>query len=93
MFFGADVFTFKGKYGFKFEPLELIWVPYSGIITLLVYTSFVDQLFHRLTENVLANLSLTFAFGFGFDKILEVWQKSPGLERDKSKPNKLEFAE
>jgi len=83
----SRMFTFRGQNSvksnlmIKFEPLELAWVPFSAIITLLILSSFMNQLFHSLTPNILLNLALTFAFGFGFDKILEVWQKSPGLDR------------
>jgi hypothetical protein len=54
---------------------ELIWIPFSAIITLLIFSSFVDQV--KLTADVIVNLSLAFAFGFGFDKVFEAWQKSP----------------
>ena len=54
---------------------ELIWIPFSAIITLLIFSSFVDQV--KLSADVLMNLSLAFGFGFGFDKVFEAWQKSP----------------
>jgi len=74
---------FTGERGIKFTPLELVWVPFSAVITLLIFSSFMEQLFDRLTANILMNLALAFAFGFGFDKVLEVWQKSPALKREK----------
>ncbi|HJU79135.1 MAG TPA: hypothetical protein VJ599_06180 [Nitrososphaeraceae archaeon] len=54
---------------------ELIWIPFSAIITLLIFSSFVDQV--KLSADVVMNLSLAFGFGFGFDKVFEAWQKSP----------------
>jgi hypothetical protein len=57
---------------------ELIWIPFSAIITLLIFSSFVDQV--RLSADIIVNLSLTFGFGFGFDKVFEAWQKSPSRE-------------
>ncbi|HSA73536.1 MAG TPA: hypothetical protein VLD84_06230 [Nitrososphaeraceae archaeon] len=77
----SRMFIFKGNSNIKFNALELVWVPFSAIITLLIFSSFMDQLYNKLTINILTNLALAFAFGFGFDKVLEVWQKSPGLER------------
>jgi len=73
---------FTGEKGIKFTPLELVWVPFSAVITLLIFSSFMEQLFDKLTVNILMNLALAFAFGFGFDKVLEVWQKSPALKRE-----------
>jgi hypothetical protein len=61
---------------------ELLWIPFSAIITLLIYSSFIEQV--DLQANMFLNLALAFAFGFGFDKVLEVWQKSP------SKPQLVE---
>lgn len=54
---------------------ELIWVPFSAIITLLIFSSFVNQI--TLTKDIFLNLALAFGFGFGFDKVFEAWQKSP----------------
>lgn len=54
---------------------ELIWIPFSAIITLLIFTSFIDKV--TLSADVIVNLSLAFGFGFGFDKVFEAWQKSP----------------
>jgi hypothetical protein len=79
----SRMFIFKGNSNIKFNALELVWVPFSAIITLLIFSSFMDQLYNKLTVNILTNLALAFAFGFGFDKVLEVWQKSPGLDRPK----------
>ena len=57
---------------------ELIWIPFSAIITLLIFSSFVDQV--KLSADIIVNLSLAFGFGFGFDKVFEAWQKSPPRE-------------
>lgn len=57
---------------------ELIWIPFSAIITLLIFSSFVDQV--KLSADIIVNLSLAFGFGFGFDKVFEAWQKSPPKE-------------
>jgi hypothetical protein len=54
---------------------ELLWIPFSAIITLLIYSSFREQV--ALQPNIFLNLALAFGFGFGFDKVFEVWQKSP----------------
>jgi hypothetical protein len=70
----------KSGIGFAFKPVELIWVPFSAIITILIFNSFVEQV--KPTTNVLLNLALTFGFGFGFDKVLETWQKSPTFARN-----------
>jgi len=58
---------------------ELIWVPFSAIITLLIFSSFVNQI--TLTKDIFLNLALAFGFGFGFDKVFEAWQKSPSQNR------------
>ncbi|MGE5684784.1 MAG: hypothetical protein ACM3ZS_06540, partial [Nitrososphaerota archaeon] len=42
---------------------ELIWIPFSAIITLLIFSSFVDQV--KLSADIIVNLSLAFGFGFG----------------------------
>jgi hypothetical protein len=57
------------------DARDALWAPFSAIITLLIFTSFKEQVV--LTNDIITNLALAFSFGFGFDKILEVWQKSP----------------
>jgi hypothetical protein len=57
------------------RPLDLLWVPFSAIITLLIFASFKDQVI--LTTDLMTNLALAFGFGFGFDKVFETWQKAP----------------
>jgi hypothetical protein len=64
-----------GSFSLKFGVGELIWIPFSVIITLLIFASFVDQI--TLTNDVILNLALAFGFGFGFDKVLETWKKAP----------------
>lgn len=53
-----------------------LWLIFSTVITLLVFGGFQDQLKY-LTTNILVNLSIAFAFGFGFDKVLESTKKIP----------------
>jgi hypothetical protein len=53
-----------------------LWLIFSAVITLLVFGGFQDQLKY-LTTNILVNLSIAFAFGFGFDKVLESTKKIP----------------
>ena len=62
---------------------ELIWIPFSAVITLLIFSSFVNQI--SLSNDVILNLSLAFAFGFGFDKVFESWQKSPSNTHAKNR--------
>jgi hypothetical protein len=58
------------------KKVELIWVPFSAIITLLIFSSFKQQV--ELGPNIMTNIALAFGFGFGFDKIFETWAaKSP----------------
>jgi hypothetical protein len=54
----------------RLETADYIWITFSFIIAVLIFSSFSDQV--NLTTSVLANISLAFAFGFGFDKVLEV---------------------
>jgi hypothetical protein len=83
--FLSRIFTIRPGNKTKFKSLELVWIPFSAIITLLVFASFKDQV--NLTGDILTNLSLAFGFGFAFDKVLEVWQKSPELDREPEKTN------
>ena len=53
----------------RFGYAELIWVPFSAIITLLIFSSFITQV--KLTDDIILNLALAFGFGFGFDKAFE----------------------
>jgi hypothetical protein len=80
----SRVFTFttepKISGSIHFTKLELLWVPFSAFITLLIFSGFKDQ-FHP-TQDIITNLALAFGFGFGFDKIFEVWSKAP-----KSRPD------
>ena len=54
---------------------EYLWIPFSAIITLLIFTSFHEQV--KLSSDILLNFALAFGFGFGFDKVFESWQKAP----------------
>jgi hypothetical protein len=77
----SRVFTFtrdssdKVDASIHFTSLELLWVPFSAFITLLIFSSFRDQ-FHPSLD-IITNLALAFGVGFGFDKIFEVWAKAP----------------
>ena len=75
----SRIFSYSNdRSGFSPKPLggrDALWAPFSAIITLLIFTSFREQV--ALTNDIITNLALAFSFGFGFDKILEVWQKSP----------------
>jgi hypothetical protein len=51
-------------------------VPFSAIITLLILSSFTDQV--KLTGDIMTNLALAFGFGFGFDKVFQAWPKTSG---------------
>lgn len=53
----------------QFDKNDGVWVIVSGIITLLIFSSFQEQV--QLTSLLITNISLAFTFGFGFDKILE----------------------
>lgn len=48
---------------------DYLWIGISAIIALLIFSSFQQQV--HLTGNILYNISLAFAFGFGFDRILD----------------------
>jgi hypothetical protein len=48
---------------------DYVWIGISAIIALLIFSSFQQQV--HLTGNILYNISLAFAFGFGFDRILD----------------------
>jgi hypothetical protein len=58
---------------------DWIWIIVSGVITLLIFSSFQEQV--ELTSFLLTNISLAFTFGFGFDKILETGSKIADLGR------------
>ena len=53
----------------KLNQDDLIWLFASGIITLLIFSSFQDQV--ELQSSLITNISLAFTFGFGFDKLIE----------------------
>jgi hypothetical protein len=48
---------------------DYLWIGISAIIALLIFSSFQQQV--HLTGNILYNISLAFAFGFGFDRVLD----------------------
>ena len=57
----------------EFEGRDYLWIAFSGIITLLIFTEFQKNV--QPTTNIITNISLAFGFGFGFDRILDVGQK------------------
>jgi hypothetical protein len=57
---------------------ELLWIPFSAMITLLIYSSFREQV--ALQGDIFANLAIAFGFGFGFDKVLDIWKRAPRKE-------------
>jgi hypothetical protein len=61
----------------RFNKDDGIWILVSGVITLLIFSSFQEQV--ELTTFLLTNISLAFTFGFGFDKILETGSKITGV--------------
>jgi hypothetical protein len=88
----SRVFTFStssetgkaSKMTTQLKNLELIWVPFSAVITLLIFSSFHEQT--KLGPNIISNIALAFGFGFGFDKIFETWAKSPTRGEESTKP-------
>jgi hypothetical protein len=52
-----------------FNQHDLVWIFASGIITLLIFSSFQEQV--DLQSSLIINISLSFTFGFGFDKLIE----------------------
>ncbi|MDQ3836167.1 MAG: hypothetical protein M3270_04445 [Thermoproteota archaeon] len=69
--------TDQDKVKLKGEPIILnnndyVWIAFSFIIAILIFTSFTPQVQVNLTTSIITNISLAFAFGFGFDKVLEV---------------------
>jgi hypothetical protein len=55
-----------------------LWIPFSAMITLLIYSSFREQV--ALQGDIFANLAIAFGFGFGFDKVLDIWKRAPRKE-------------
>lgn len=53
----------------SFNQQDLVWIFASGIITLLIFSSFQEQV--DLRSSLIVNISLAFTFGFGFDKLIE----------------------
>jgi hypothetical protein len=58
----------------KLGPIEFLWVPFSAIITLLIFTSFKGQI--QPTSDIIGNMALAFGFGFGFDKVLNMGHRA-----------------
>jgi hypothetical protein len=60
-----------------FNKGDGIWILVSGVITLLIFSSFQEQV--ELTSFLLTNISLAFTLGFGFDKILDTGSRITGV--------------
>jgi hypothetical protein len=63
---------------------EYLWIPFSAIVTLLIFTSFHQQI--KLSSDILLNFALAFGFGFGFDKVFESWNKAPRVTKENKEP-------
>jgi hypothetical protein len=61
------------KYKISLSTNDIVWIAFSFVIALLIFSGFSGQV--HLTTNILTNIALAFAFGFGFDKVLEVAKK------------------
>jgi hypothetical protein len=70
----GDVKGKAAKLSFRISNAAFVWVPFSAIITLLIFSGFKDKV--TLTTDLIINFALAFGFGFGFDKVFETWQKS-----------------
>jgi hypothetical protein len=70
------------------DKREYLWVPFSAIVTLLIFTSFTQQI--KLTSDILLNFALAFGFGFGFDKVFESWNKAPRETKESEQPKPKE---
>jgi hypothetical protein len=57
----------------QLNKLDLLWIPFSAVVTLIIFISFKQQI--DLTNDLMTNLGLAFGFGFGFDKVLSTFQK------------------
>ena len=58
---------------FRINDVDFVWIPFSAIITLLIFTSFLSQV--KLSSDIISNFALAFGFGFGFDKVFETWKQ------------------
>jgi hypothetical protein len=61
---------FRDKVVQELHWKELLWIIFSFIIAVLVFSSFKTSV--TLSNFVLVNVSLAFAFGFTFDRTLEM---------------------
>jgi len=61
----------------ELHNIDYVWILFSFIIALLIFSSFKQQV--SLTTHIIANISAAFAFGFGFDKVLEVAERFKSL--------------
>jgi hypothetical protein len=80
----------SAKLSFKISNAAFLWVPFSAIITLLIFSSFKDKV--TLTTDLIMNFALAFGFGFGFDKVFETWHKSVEPDESASHPGNTQAA-
>jgi hypothetical protein len=57
----------------RLDTKDIFWIGLGGVIALLIFSIFQREV--TLTGNILTDISLAFAFGFGLDKSLETIQK------------------
>ncbi|MPZ08390.1 MAG: hypothetical protein GEU26_18580 [Nitrososphaeraceae archaeon] len=57
----------------RLDSKDIFWIGLSGVIALLIFSNFQRDV--TLTGNILTDISLAFAFGFGLDKSLETIQR------------------
>ena len=58
----------QGQQGNQGTLREFVWVPFSVVISLLIFTAFRQQV--NLTTDIATNFALAFGFGYAFDKAL-----------------------
>jgi hypothetical protein len=64
----------KGRLTFvRLDSKDIFWIGLGGVIALLIFSNFQREV--TLTGNILTDISLAFAFGFGLDKSLETIQR------------------
>jgi hypothetical protein len=74
----SRVFSYSSKSSeenpkLQLNKLDLLWIPFSAVVTLIIFISFKQQI--DLTNDLITNLGLAFGFGFAFDKVLSTFQQ------------------
>jgi hypothetical protein len=59
----------QDKAGVSFRKYDYVWIIISGVIAVLIFSSFQKEV--TPTNFLITNISLAFGFGFGFDRILQ----------------------